>query len=213
MYGPAAFLNDDPEAIAGLIAAHPLAVLAAPAQDGVVVAHAPLLAERDGEGRIAALVGHVARANPFAQVEAGALCTAVFIGPDAYVSPSAYPSKAEHGRVVPTWNYVRAEVTGRLALVHDPAALTETVAALTDAMEAGQARPWAFADAPADYRAGMLNAIVGIRIDVSAAFGKWKLSQNRAARDAAGVMADLARRNDTQAQAISRAMQTIDKEG
>ncbi len=213
MYGPAHFLNDDPLAIAGLIAAHPLAVLAAVGPEGLVVAHVPLLAQRDGEGRIIGLVGHVARANPFAALPQGAPCTAVFVGPDAYVSPSAYPSKADHGRVVPTWNYVRAELEGRLSLFEDAQGLAAIVSALTVMMEADRSKPWALEDAPADYREAMLGAIVGLRITVTAANGKWKLSQNRAAKDAAGVMADLGARANHQAQAIRRAMQNSLKEG
>jgi transcriptional regulator len=208
MYGPQVFLRHDAEAIAGLIAAHPLAVLAARGPEGVVVAHAPLLAERDEEGRIVGLWGHVARANPFARLADGAACVAVFVGPDAYVSPSAYPSKAAHGRVVPTWNYIRAEVEGRVTCFDDAASLEAVVSALTDQMEADRAKPWAFSDAPADYRAGMLGGVVGVRISIAAAEGKWKLSQNRAAEDAAGVMADLGRRAEPRAQAIRRAMET-----
>jgi transcriptional regulator len=214
MYGPAAFLNADEDAIADLIQAHPLAVLAAatPA-GGVVVAHAPLQAERDQTGAIVALIGHVARANPFAALPDGAACTAVFVGPDAYVSPSAYPSKQEHGRVVPTWNYIRAEVEGRLSLSQDSDTLTGIVSRLTDAMEAVRRKPWAFTDAPEAYRTAMLQALVGVRVDVIAVQGKWKLSQNRAATDAAGVMADLATRSTEAAQAVRRAMQTTTKEG
>lgn len=214
MYGPAAFLNDDAAAVAGLIKAHPLAVLAAAAPEGgVVVAHAPLHAERDETGAIVALIGHVARANPFASLPDGAPCTAVFVGPDAYVSPSAYPSKKQHGRVVPTWNYIRAEVEGRLTLHHDAETLAGVVGVLTDAMEADRPNPWSFSDAPEAYRAAMLQAIVGLRIEVTAAHGKWKLSQNRAAADAAGVMADLADRSSDAARAVHRAMQTITTEG
>lgn len=208
MYGPPGFLRHDAEAIAGLIASYPLAVLAAVGPEGVVVAHAPLLAERDEQGRITGLSGHVARANPFGRLPDGAACVAVFVGPDAYVSPSAYPSKAAHGRVVPTWNYIRAEVEGRVTFFNDALALEAVVSALTDQMEADRPKPWAYRDAPAAYRALMLDGILGVRIAIDAAAGKWKLSQNRAAEDAAGVMADLGRRAEPRAQAIKRAMET-----
>jgi transcriptional regulator len=206
-------LVDDADAIAGMIAAYPLAVLAAQAPAGVVIAHAPMLVERGGDGSIVSLVGHLARANPFAALATGAKCTAVFVGPDAYVSPSAYPSKAVHGEVVPTWNYVRAEVAGEVDLFSDRTNLLEVVRQLTDVMELGRSAPWSVDDAPAAYTERMIGSIVGVRIMVSQAQGKWKLSQNKSVKDFAGVMADLGAREAPRDQTLAQAMRALHKEG
>ncbi|MFZ4120681.1 MAG: FMN-binding negative transcriptional regulator [Caulobacterales bacterium] len=213
MYGPAHFLVDDADAIAGMIAAYPLAVLAAQGHDSVVIAHAPLLVERGGGGAIVSLVGHVARANPFAALAPGAKCTAVFVGPDAYVSPSAYPSKAVHGEVVPTWNYVRAEVAGEVDLFSDRTSLLEVVRQLTDVMERCRPAPWSVDDAPAAYTDRMVASIVGVRIMVSQAQGKWKLSQNKSVKDFAGVMADLGAREAPRDHTLAQAMRALHREG
>lgn len=213
MYGPAHFLVDDADAIAGMIAAYPLAVLAVQGPTSVLIAHAPMLVERGADGAIVSLVGHVARANPFAEIASGAACTAVFVGPDAYVSPSAYPSKAQHGQVVPTWNYVRAEVTGEVDVFSDRTSLLDVVRRLTDVMERGRPAPWSVDDAPAAYTDRMVASIVGVRIMVSQAQGKWKLSQNKSVKDFAGVMADLGAREAPGDQTLAQAMRALHREG
>lgn len=111
----------------------------------------------------------------------------MFQGPQAYISPSFYPSKAEHGKVVPTWNYVMVQARGRLRAIDDAAWLRAFVTRLTEQHEAPRAAPWAVSDAPDDYIASMLRAIVGIEIELTALTGKWKVSQNRTAADRAGV--------------------------
>jgi transcriptional regulator len=116
----------------------------------------------------------------------------VFQGPQAYVSPSYYPSKAEHGKVVPTWNYCVAQARGRLRAIEDAAWLHAFVSRLTDHHEAARAQPWAVADAPSDYVDTMLRGIVGIELVLSTLTGKWKVSQNRSAADRAGVARGLA---------------------
>ena len=116
--------------------------------------------------------------------------------PDGYVSPAWYPAKREHGRVVPTWNYVLLAVHGTLR-VHDDADWTrDVVERLTRAHEGGRAEPWAVSDAPEPYIAGQLRAIVGIEVEIDHVEAKWKLSQNRSAADVAGVIAGLEGRTD-----------------
>ena len=111
---------------------------------------------------------------------------------DAYITPSWYSSKAEHGRVVPTWNYMTAHVFGRLVIHDDPAWVDENVRRLTERHEAGRAAPWSVDDAPPDFHAGQLRAIVGIEVVISRIEAKFKMSQNRRDTDIDGVVAGLA---------------------
>ena len=143
---------------------------------------------RDG-----ALVGHLARANGhWKRIVEGSPALAVVTGPDAYVSPSFYAAKAEHGRVVPTWNYSTVHLRGRVHVHDDPTWLRDLVTALTDHHESRREQPWAVTDAPEPYVAGQLRAIVGVSLTVESVEGKVKLSQNRSAEDVAGVVAGLA---------------------
>ena len=134
--------------------------------------------------------GHLARTNPQWRDTAGDVLVIVR-GPDAYVSPGWYASKAEHGRVVPTWDYVLAHVHGELVVHDDAGWLAQHVRRLTDAHEAGRAQPWAVADAPEGFVAGQLRAIVGVEVRIRRVEAKWKLSQNRPAADIDGVVAGL----------------------
>jgi transcriptional regulator len=120
-------------------------------------------------------------------LESGASVLAIFLGPDHYVSPSWYPSKHEHGKAVPTWNYATVHVRGTIRFIDDPGWLRTLVESLTDEHERHNVNPWKVTDAPADYIAGMVRAIVGFEIQVSAIEGKFKASQNRSAADRAGV--------------------------
>lgn len=207
MHAPEPFAQREHEAIASLIAAYPLATLVRNGEAGPVAAHAPLCAEFGPDGDIKALIGHVAKANPFWRSADGAPVLAVFAGPDAYVSPSAYASKAAHGKVVPTWNYMRAEARGALRVV--AGAEREHVARVTEIMERSRPAPWRVDDAPAEYVDRLLGAIVAVRLDVEAVTGVWKLSQNRSAEDYAGVAADLETRMDPQALEIAQVMHAL----
>jgi transcriptional regulator len=134
------------------------------------------------------LRGHIARANSLWRLlPAESAVLAIFIGPDHYVSPSWYPSKREHGKAVPTWNYATVHVTGSIRFIEDAAWLYQLVESLTDEHEQGHVDRWRITDAPPDYIAGMVRAIVGFEIQVSAIEGKFKASQNRSAADRAGV--------------------------
>jgi len=193
MYQPVHFVQTDPAALAGLMHAHPLATLVHRDDQGVLAAdHIPLMWQPDEGGLTGKLAGHVARANPLWRQAAGQTLLAVFQGPQDYITPSWYASKAESGKVVPTWNYAVVHAHGTLHAVDDAAWVHALVDTLTNRHEASRERPWGVGDAPADYIAALLRAIVGIEIRVTRLEGKWKLSQNRPHADRQGVAAGLA---------------------
>jgi transcriptional regulator len=174
MYLPKHFAEDDVAKMHALMRAHPLATLISHGPDGLNANHIPLLLA-DGK-----LQGHVARANPLWKVGnvAGEVLV-IFHGHESYISPSGYATKAEHGKVVPTWNYVAVHAYGDLRVIDDPAWIFGQISALTAANEAVLPQPWAVTDAPADYIERMLGAIVGIEIGITRLLGKWKVSQNQ----------------------------------
>jgi transcriptional regulator len=191
VYLPRHFEQTDREQLVALMRARPLATLIVAADDGPSADLIPLEFVADA-GAHGTLRGHVARANPLWK-RAGATALAVFTGPEAYISPGWYASKREHGKVVPTWNYVMVQARGTLRAVDDAPWLRALVGRLTDHHEATQATPWQVSDAPADFVAQMLRAIVGIEIELSALIGKWKVSQNRSAADREGTAQGLER--------------------
>ena len=193
MYQPSPFVERRIDVLQALIAARPLGTLIRLDADGSLQADAvPLLVETGG-GPLGTLRGHVARANPLWRDAGagGAPVLVVFHGPQGYVSPSWYASKAEHGKVVPTWNYVVVQARGTLRAVDDAVWLRGFVKRLTERFEAGRETPWSVDDAPPDYSAATLRAIVGIEIELGSLEGKYKLSQNRDAADREGVVAGL----------------------
>jgi transcriptional regulator len=195
MYLPAHFAESRPEVLAALIRSHPFGLLVTQNHDGSVDANSiPFVLDPGAAGTPGVLRGHVARANPLWQTARGEVDSlVVFQGPQGYVSPGWYPSKAEHGKVVPTWNYVMVQARGALRPIDDPEWLRAFVTRLTERHEGERAAPWAVSDAPADYIETMLRAIVGIEIELASLTGKWKVSQNRPAADRAGVIAGLLR--------------------
>ncbi len=194
MYLPKHFEQHDPAALASLMRDHPLATLVT-WQDGAPTAdHVPL----EFDASTQTLRGHVARANPLWKM-AGQPVLAVFCGPQAYVSPSWYPSKAETHKVVPTWNYVVVHAQGELRVVDQAPWVHDLVSRLTGHHEAPQTAPWAVSDAPDDFVQTMLRAIVGIEIPVNKLIGKWKMSQNRHDADRSGVARGLAASGHEQA--------------
>jgi transcriptional regulator len=169
-----------------------LAVLVTHDEQGLQASHLPLLLNPD-EGANGTLYGHFAKANPqWKALQQGAQALVIFAGADAYVSPGFYPAKAEHGKVVPTWNYVAVHAYGTAQVFTDAERLRKLVSALTDRHESGRAQPWQVSDAPADYIDGMLKAIVGFALPIERLEGKRKLSQNRSTADIAGVQEGLA---------------------
>lgn len=190
-YSPAQFQETDPATLHALVRAHPLATWIVQHQGELLVNHIPMLLDTD-RGEHGTLVGHVARANPVWQaLAAGAASVAVFTGPQAYVSPNWYPSKHAHGKAVPTWNYAVVHAHGVPQAFDDPQRVLDLVTRLTQVHEAGQALPWQVSDAPADYIANLLKAIIAVEIPVQRWVGKWKVSQNRPAADQQGVVAGL----------------------
>lgn len=189
MYLPEHFAESRPQILHAVMRANPLATLVTLADGEPVADEIPCLL--DAERGV--LRAHVARANPLWRTHpAGRRALAIFRGPQAYVSPGWYASKAEHGRVVPTWNYVVVQATGTLRVIDDAAWLRAQLDELTLAQETHRPSPWAVDQAPADFVAQQLRAIVGIEIALTALNGKWKTSQNRDRADRAGVAAGLA---------------------
>ena len=206
MYLPAAFRQSDIAQLHAQILAHPFALLASTGSEGVQASHLPLLLEPD-EGEFGTLYGHFARANPhWRELQQDGEALAVFSGTDAYVSPSWYAAKAEHGKVVPTWNYIAVHARGSLELIEEPERLLRIVSCLSERHEATRPQPWAVSDAPRDYLGAMLRAIVGFALPIRRLEGKWKLGQNRSAADQRGVRDGLAASADPRDQALAAQM-------
>lgn len=191
MYQPPHFRVEGRERLLGVIRAHPLADLVTAGPGGLMANPVPMLAVEEG-GRLL-LRAHLARANPQTrEIAAGAPLLAIFRGVEGYVSPSWYATKAETHKVVPTWNYVVVQARGTARLDESPGWLHAQIGALTAAQEAGRPQPWAVGDAPEDFIAMQMRAIVGVEVEVTELTGKFKLSQNRPEADRAGVRAGLA---------------------
>ena len=192
MYLPAHFEETRAAVLHALLQAHPLGLLVTTDAQGAPVVNPIPFMLMPGRGPLGTLVGHVARANPVWQQRARAPeALVIFQGPQGYISPNGYASKAEHGKVVPTWNYAVVQARGPLVVLDDEPAALALVTQLTRRHEATQQRAWAVGDAPDDYIATLLRAIVCIEIPLTALVGKYKLSQNRSAADRAGLVAAL----------------------
>lgn len=205
MYLPAAFREERVEILQALMHAYPLATLVSAAGGQADADHIPLLLE-PSESPGGVLRGHVARANPLWRLQAGTELLVIFQGPQHYVSPSWYASKAESGKVVPTWNYLVVHARGRLQVHDDPLWVRGLVSRLTAVQEARFAQPWAVEDAPGEYLDRMLGAIVGIEIPVLSLVGKWKNSQNRQPADRGGVERGLRAAGGDHAQMLADAI-------
>ncbi|GAB3853490.1 FMN-binding negative transcriptional regulator [Nocardioides maradonensis] len=202
MYVPPFNRVADLEEIRAMVAATPAAWLVTTGPDGVPLATLlPVVWEGDR------VIAHMAKANDhWRAITDDTPALVICPGPDAYVSPSWYAAKAEHGRVVPTWNYTAVHLTGTAVVHQDPAWLLSAVTALTSVHESGRAEPWAVSDAPEAYVEGQLRGIVGLEITVTGVDGKAKLSQNRSAADRAGVVAGLRAEGDAGSAAVAEAM-------
>jgi transcriptional regulator len=196
MYNPPSFAEHDLGVLQAFIEAHPLGALVTASTSGLFATHLPLVLDRE-RGTYGTLQGHVARANPHHEVAGeGAEALVLFTGADAYVTPTMYATKATHGKVVPTWNYVAVHAHGTLRFVREPDALRRHLARLTTRHESSRPQPWSISDAPADYIEKQLGAIVGVEIEITRLDGKWKMSQNRSAEDVNGVIDGLSRSDD-----------------
>jgi transcriptional regulator len=204
MYLPDAFREEDLVKIAALIRAHPLAALVALQEGELAADHLPFLF--DAEKRL--LRAHVARANPlWRRAAQGGAALAIFGGSEHYVTPSWYPSKRRTGKVAPTWNYEVVHVHGRLRVMDDAATALDIVEALTREHEEKRAAPWAVSDAPEDYVAMRIKAIVAIELEITRIEAKRKLSQNQSAEDRAGVVSGLREEGSAAAAEMARRME------
>jgi len=191
MYVPEHFIEDDQESLCRLIRQNPLATLVVNGKDGLLANHIPLFVQAD-EQKGLFLQGHIARANSLWKEADEATVLAIFHGPQAYISPNWYPSKKEHGKVVPTWNYQVVHAHGTVSFIHDEQWKLAFLNKLTNQQESAQQTPWTVADAPERYTRGMLRAIVGFEIEVSEWVGKFKTSQNKSLEDRQGIGTGLA---------------------
>ena len=204
MYIPAHFAADE-ATVGELLRNHGAADLVTLTAEGLAATLLPFVYLPEA-GKHGALHGHVARNNTQWKLPAVGEALVIVRGPDAYISPSWYASKAEHGRVVPTWNYLTAHVYGRLVIHDDPDWTEDLVRRLTAKHEGGREHPWSLDDAPRAYIEGQLRAIVGLELLISRVEAKAKLSQNRPAADVDGVISGLRERGDMRsADAVERA--------
>lgn len=189
MYLPKHFSVEDPALLAQLISEYPLATIVGNLDGHLEINHLPLMLSEDKTK----LYGHIARTNPLSKVASSnnPSVTAIFNGPNAYVTPAWYPSKKESGKVVPTWNYAVVHAEGTIQLIDDPQWLRSHVSQMTNMHEPTYQSTWQLDDAPEDYVQTMLKAIIGIEIEIKNLLGKFKLSQNRPAQDYEAVVEEL----------------------
>jgi transcriptional regulator len=191
MYQPPHFREDRLEVQHALIRAHSLGLLITAGPCGLQANHLPFLIDAGGSER-GTLRAHLARANPqWGELAAVAECLVVFQGSQQYISPSLYPTKREHGKVVPTWNYITVHAWGQPQVIDDAAWLRRQVDDLTLHKEGSRPAPWHVSDAPEAFVAAQVKGIIGIEIPITRIEGKWKVSQNRPAVDRTGVVAGL----------------------
>lgn len=207
MYIPPAFRDDDLPSIHATIHASRLATLVTATATGIIGTPLPLMID-PAEGQYGTLYGHVAKANEQWRIPPIGEALAIFMGPDAYVTPSWYPAKREHGKVVPTWNYVTIHAYGIAEFFEDADRLLAVVTRLTNHHEAKRAERWEVSDAPAPFIESQLKGIVGLRLPITRLEGKRKLSQNRAALDRQGVATGLAESTNPADQAMAALIPT-----
>jgi transcriptional regulator len=192
MYTPKNFAVEDVGEVHALMRTHPFAILVTHGADGLMATHLPTVLKVDGETPLGRIECHVARPNPhWRSFNPQTDALMIFQGPEAYIRPGWYPSKAEHGKVVPTWNYAVVHAYGRLEVVQDHAWLKAHVSELTQQQEGPFAEPWSTTDAPESFLATMLRGIVGLNFTITRVEGKAKMSQNREPRDRSGVVGGL----------------------
>lgn len=191
MYTPTLFAETRLDVLHEFMRQHPLAVLVTNGPDGLEATHVPMVLHPESGSR-GVLRCHVARANPqWKSIGPQTPVLVIFSGPEHYITPSWYPTKKEHGRVVPTWNYVAVHASGHAKPFEEEKTLLEHLNTLTRQSEARAETPWAVSDAPEEFVKGMAKAIVGIEITIDRLEGKWKASQNRPRADRQGIIAGL----------------------
>jgi transcriptional regulator len=195
MYTPALFKVEDIGEAHALMRAHPFAILVTRGSDGLVATHLPTVVKAAAANALGVIECHLARPNPqWKTFAADADALMIYQGAEAYIRPGWYPTKAEHGKVVPTWNYSVVHAYGRLEAIDDVAWLTRHVTELTDQQELPHAAPWSTADAPGNFIEVLARGIVGLRLTITRLEAKAKMSQNRPAGDRAGVVQGLTER-------------------
>jgi transcriptional regulator len=195
MYQPDHFRVEDVRQMHALMHARPFAALVSGGSAGLCATHLPTVLK--DEGPFGLIECHLARANPhWKELAEGNEALMIFQGPEAYITPNWYPAKAQHGKVVPTWNYAVVHAYGRPEVMQDSDWLRPHVAELTARQERNEAKPWALSDAPETYIEVMLRGIVGFRFGITRLEGKWKMSQNREMKDREGVATGLGKRGD-----------------
>ena len=203
MYNPKHHQETKIEVLHALVRAHSLGAWVILADEGLVANHIPFLLD-GSRGEHGTLVGHVARANHVWQSFSTTVeSMVIFQGAETYITPSWYPSKHAHGKVVPTWNYAVVHAHGIPSVIEDRDWLLQHLTALTNTHERTQQLPWKVSDAPKDFIARLINSIVGIEIPITKLIGKWKVSQNRSDADKLGVVAGLLSREDEQSQKMA----------
>lgn len=211
MYVPAHYEERDLGVLHALIRSHPLGAWVTRADGALAANHIPFLVD-PSPAPLGTLVGHVARANGIWRSFAKDLeSLVIFQGPQCYITPSWYPSKRTHGKVVPTWNYAVVHVQGVPRAIEDTDWLLAHVTALSDRHEAGREAPWSVGDAPREYVAENLKAIVGIEIPIGAIVGKWKTSQTRPPADRAGTIEGLLERGDENSRQMAALVRRHDR--
>ncbi|WP_339352526.1 FMN-binding negative transcriptional regulator [Acinetobacter beijerinckii] len=197
MYLPEIFEEKDQEKLFTLIQSYPFATLISNTSEGIEANHLPFQLIQNQDEDTASLIAHIAKNNLLhTQIENGADVLIIFQGEQGYISPNWYPSKQQHHKHVPTWNYQVVHVKGTITFLSDEKSLRGILAKLTRTHEAKQTVPWKMSDAPSEYIAQQLQGIVGIEIKINKMTGKFKLSQNRDKSDALGVVEGLEQRGD-----------------
>lgn len=207
VYVPEAFKESRLDVLHAFMRANPFATLVTNGVEGPVVIHLPTLFHSE-LGRHGTLHAHAARANHDVPAgDAGVPALFVFQGSHAYISPSWYPSKLLHGRVVPSWNYIAVHVRGTLKLHSEPDWLLGHLQQLTDSQEKHRDHPWFVSDAPKAYTDALVGHIVGLEFEITSIAGKWKLGQNRSIDDQKGVITGLQAEASPSAHAVAASMQ------
>ena len=207
MYAPHQFREERRDILVAAMRDIQLAAVVTSGSDGLVATHVPVVVREQADDLV--LEFHVARQNPHWQL-AGANSLMIFQGPQAYIHPGWYESKAEHGRVVPTWTYVMVHAHGLLEAMQTEGELLSHLNQLTDQNEARREKPWSVQDAPEKYIHGMTRAIVGLRMTVQKLEGSWKLNQHKNEADRTGVISGLSVESDPQANSISALMRGLE---
>jgi transcriptional regulator len=203
MYIPKANEETRVPVMHALMTAHPLASLVTMNTSGLIASHIPLVLEGNGS-EFGLLKGHLSRANTqWKDTTLAVHALAIFAGAQHYITPSWYPAKQEHGKVVPTWNYAVVHAYGPIKWIEEPDWLMNHLTALVDTHEAAFAKPWKMSDSPASYIQSQVKGIVGFELPIQRLEGKWKVSQNRDRSDKQGVIEELATLNTSESLAMS----------